>query len=77
MILGRRFQLERMCEQLGGTWIPAPTSPREEACSRIVTAWFAREMPIAAERPPRPAPTMQMLRCGGSMTLVLKIASGF
>ena len=34
------------------------TSPSTAACSRTVTSWPARAMPIAAARPPRPAPTI-------------------
>ena len=34
------------------------TSPRTAACSRTVTSWPERAIPMAAANPPRPAPTI-------------------
>src|SRR5690242_17564407 len=45
---------------LGPSWMPAPISPRDFACSRTFTGKPLRASARAAARPPMPPPAMRM-----------------
>lgn len=61
-------------EALGRIWMPAPISPIAEAASRTVTECPAREIAMAAARPPRPAPTIMTWDVSFLLSLGLELS---